>query len=314
MKKKIIFIIAIIIVVIFFIFLQSRKYDDWNVYENSRYSFSVEYPSNWKLGETEANNAGREIISPKNEAACYVYGFTNALLNDIDEPQTINEFIDWLIIPNLEIELLERKEMYLGEEEGIYLLTEQQEGIREAIYILNNEEGRGLYCFYENESVYKKLGTVFEKMTESFKASNLSGDSVNTNECVDLLNGAIIPLKDLEIFRDTKYTEVTITSREAWDKDKLPKQVIDLESKDYNCYPMPTDFEVSSLENQIMIEPAVTEVEWSCELEYDDWKYLEASNEDEKRQMEEVGFTCEKETCFTNGSIIDDVYAWLCFK
>ncbi len=171
MNKKTIFIAAAIIATIaFVVFWQSQNWRDWNVYENSRYSFSVEYPSSWQLGETETNAAGREMVSPEGEAICYAYGFANALLNDQGEPQTLDEFIDWLTTgTGSEIKVLEREETFLSGQKGIYLRTEQRGGITEANYILNNEEGRGLYCFYEDKSTYQSLGTVFDSMTESFR-------------------------------------------------------------------------------------------------------------------------------------------------
>ena len=51
-----------------------------NIYENSRYGFSLEYPSNWTPGEQTANNIGQEFFSPDDEVFCYAYGFENTLL------------------------------------------------------------------------------------------------------------------------------------------------------------------------------------------------------------------------------------------
>ena len=100
----------------------------------------------------------------------------------------------------------------------------------------------------------------FEIIKDSFTTS-ASNDITNMSECTNLINGVLVPLKDLQTFRDTKYTEVTITSRDSWDKDRLPEKVVSLENKNYVCYPMSTEFDHDESEGDVMAEPAVTEVD-----------------------------------------------------
>jgi uncharacterized membrane protein YukC len=76
-------------------------------------------------------------------------------------------------------------------------------------------------------------------------------------------DGSVATLQDVYVFEDTSYTEVTITSREHWDQERLPQQVIDLENEGYVCYPLPLEFDF----DDSGAVPAVTVVEWTCEGE-----------------------------------------------
>ncbi len=317
MKKKVICFIVIIVIILFCFFLfylyfKGQKWSSWNVYENSRYGFSLKYPPNWQLGEAETNNAGREMIAPGEEVICYAYGFSNALTNEQGKPQNLEEFISWLMEdPASEEKVLGKKETLLAGQKAIYLLTRQPEGMKDAIYTLNGQEGLGLFCTYENESVYKRFGTVFESMARSFKSNTGSDISFSGKDCTNLLNGTVEPFKDLQTFTDEKYTEVTITSRENWDKKRLPAQVIGFENKNYKCYPMPLEFSGGEAEGSVMPEPSVTKVEWTCESKYDDWKYLK-SESSELPEYKKQGFDCEKQECFSKDS--QSEFVWLCRK
>lgn len=76
----------------------------------------------------------------------------------------------------------------------------------------------------------------------------------------------VIPLKDLQVFEDTNYTEVTIVSRNAWDKKRLPAKVLELENSGYTCTPLPLEFEESGETPGMYVQRAVRKVEWTCEL------------------------------------------------
>ncbi|MBU0597158.1 hypothetical protein KKA94_03285 [Patescibacteria group bacterium] len=316
MKKIIIGLLIVVVLglAVFFIL----KSNGWQIYKNSRYEFSVEYPANWTLGEPETNNAGRTFIEPKTGVQCFAYGFANALTNEQGEPQTLEEFVDWLTVDTrvgegLYTNVIERTNTTLDGQSAVYVFMEQDMDLKEAIYTLGSEEGHGLYCMYNDKEEWNTYKNVFEKMKNSFKMTT-EQVSFGSFSCSNLLAGASTPFKDFQTFRDTKYTEVTMTSRDAWDKDMLPKQVVNLEKKSYECFPMPTEFEGGEPEGGVMAEPMVTEVEWTCELEYNDWKYLEGNDTVGKQVAEKVGFACEKQNCFTDGPMINEVTVWLCTK
>jgi len=83
-------------------------------------------------------------------------------------------------------------------------------------------------------------------------------------------NRAVILLKDVEIVMDDNYTEVTITSREYWDKARIPERVLELEKKGYTCMPYPDEFEYPEQEGNVLAQPVVKRVRWICELPYKD--------------------------------------------
>ena len=316
MKKILPFIIVAVVILIVVLLWPTGEF---KTYKNSRYNFSVVYPASWTLGEAPTNNDGRTFINPDSGVECRAYGFANALQNEKGEPQSLEDFVDWLtadtrVGEGLYTNVIERKKTTLDGQNAIYLLMEQDMDLVEAVYVLGSEEGRGLVCYYNDKDEWGKYNDVFQTMKKSFTLKTKPISVVNTNECSTLLSGVITPFKDFQTFRDTKYTEVTITSREFWDKNKLPKQVIDLENKDYTCYPMPAEFEGGELEGGVMAEPVVTEVEWSCELEYNDWQYLEGNDTSGKQVAEKAGFTCEKQNCFTDGHMINEAIVLLCTK
>lgn len=129
--------------------------------------------------------------------------------------------------------------------------------------------------------------------------------------CNTLLNNSV-PLKDKQVFLDTEYTGVTITSRESWDKSQLPQQITDLESKDYTCYPMPFETDYGKEIPGMHVQPEVKSVEWSCELEYEDYEYIERDREGEKNKLIKAGYNCEKQNCEEND--MTENYTWLCTK
>ena len=126
-----------------------------------------------------------------------------------------------------------------------------------------------------------------------------SRETVETAQetCRDLLNGVVEPFKDLQVFTDENYTEVTITSREAWDRERLPKQVGDWEDKGYTCFPLPLEFAATDTNDQGV--QAVTKVEWSCELYWDDYEYLESGSA-RVAELEKAGYNCSAQSCLND--------------
>jgi len=132
-----------------------------------------------------------------------------------------------------------------------------------------------------------------------------------TTRCENLLSNVVVPLKDMETFEDQEYTAVTITERAAWDQEKLPAQVLNLETQGYNCNPLPLEFKEDKAVPGMNIEPQVTKVQWDCELPYAEYDYLEESDLETKNSLEEAGFVCEQEECVNdqgNSSV------WFCSK
>lgn len=322
MKKSLKWLLLVIIIIIIAIILYvlSTKWLDLEreTYENTRYGFSVKYPAVWTLGGVETNNAGREFYSPDEEVVCYAYGFANALLGASDKPQTLDEFIDWLTDKDSAsdiIEIIQRETSRLAGKPAISLLIEQDSGYKKAIYTLGKETGIGFFCTYPNMETMNKYAKEYGQMVMGFEiTASLDGEitRTGTEECDNLINGAITPLKDLQAFTDTKYTEVTMTSRNGWDKDRLPRKVTQLEGQGYTCYPMPLEFDNRAPNVGVHSEPAVTKVEWSCELEYDSFKYLASNQASKKNTFEDQGYTCQREECLTSSSISN--FVWLCTK
>ena len=291
--KKIFIVLGIIGLLIIFVVLYfvvfSKWMGKWQTYENARYNFSIEYPTNWKLGDEEINNAGREIIAPNNNTTCYVYGFANALTGENGKPQTLEEFVQWLVNSDQE-EITEQKETFLSQREAIYLHTKISNSQKDAVYTLTSDEGIGLFCSYNSSEQGTKDKEIFDHMLESLKIKSALSSVITAQEyCENLSNGVSTPLKDLQTFFDSSYLEVTSTSRESWDQAKLPGKVGELENKDYSCSPLSAEFE------NIGNEQVVSKVEWKCELQYVDYKYAKEANE--KASLEKDGFSCSEEKC-----------------
>lgn len=138
------------------------------------------------------------------------------------------------------------------------------------------------------------------------------------NPCRNLTNNAATILKDFKTIDDESYAEVTMISPDAWDRERLPREVLELEDKGYACSPIPLSIEMpveggDPLEaDSIHSEPVVTSVRWNCELEYVGHKYLEASVTSEKENLENQGYKCEKIDC-RNQSFQKD-FVWFCSK
>ncbi|MCD4761092.1 hypothetical protein K8R42_04300 [bacterium] len=317
-KWLIVIIIAVFLAIVWYVASTKWLDLDRETYKNTRYGFSLKYPAAWTLGEPETNNAGRTISSPDEKVFCYAYGFANALVEADGEPQSLSEFIDWLINADSNsdiVEVVQREDSIVSRKPIISLLIEQDTGYKKAIYALGNETGIGFFCTYPDEAALNEYADEYGQMIMSFKiTANLDGEVaiIGTEECDNLVNGVIIPFKDFQQFTDTNYTEVTITSRNAWDKQKLPSKVIQLENQGYTCYPMPLEFDDSASDGGVYAEPAVTKVEWQCELEYDVYQYLSNDQASQKKILENQGYTCGKEECLTDSA--DSDFVWLCTK
>ncbi|MCF7845640.1 MAG: hypothetical protein K9L85_00195 [Candidatus Peribacteraceae bacterium] len=280
----------------------------WETYENTSYGFRVQYPGNWNLGEADENNSGQAFNSPDQKAYCYAYGFPNALLNTNGEPQTLEEFIDWLI-ENLHTKLLKKEAVALGDRTATHYLAEEEDGIREAVYALNDEIGWGLFCTYADSKSQEKYQDIFANMKDSFRISDLSEVATSSMEnCEILLDGSSEPLRDFVSLTDTDYPEVTVTSRNAWDRSRLPAEITRLEDDAYSCLPLPVEFAEA---DDSSAEPAVTKVEWQCELRYQNWKYLPEDSV-ELTSYEGEGFKCTRQACTTASGKNQSV--WLCTK
>src|SRR3990167_8950190 len=141
--------------------------EKWQTYENSRYQFNIDYPADWKLGEEPTNNDGREFISPDEKITCRAFGFQNAMLNDDGNPQTLAEFIAWLIdYPEMEVELEQNTEM-ANQPAKELLYVASGETVR-TVYILGSESGRGFNCNYDSSQTEAEFRENFTTMKESF--------------------------------------------------------------------------------------------------------------------------------------------------
>lgn len=316
MPRIVIIIILAVIVLGGIIFLLNKTpKKNWPTYENSRYHFQVPYPADWQLGSEEENNTGREFISPDQKITCYAYGFANALTSKSDNPQTLDEFIDWLL-EDENTTLIEKKSTDLGKDKAVEIVTKEEGNkIKQAVYSLNNTDGRGFYCLFPDLSSKQNFQDDFQFMVNSFQnvvANEKQPGEAKILACAALLENNVAPLKDLQTFVDDKYTEVAITSRESWDKNKLPAKVLELQNKNYQCYPMPFEQEEGKQTAGMNIEPVIKSVQWICELKYADYKYLALNKISEKDKLSGNNYQCVKETCTDDG--IKNSSVWLCTK
>lgn len=296
-----------------FLFIIIKRPDDATLktYENSRYGFALDYPSDWRLGQAPENNDGREIISPDGQITCRAYGFANALTNDQGDPQTLDEFVDWLY-ENPQGKMSQTPTTMAGQQ-AIQILSQDEDGpYRLSTFILNHETGYGIYCLYPDLDTKDKNEYYYQIMQMSFSLESTESYITGQNNCANLLSGAITPFKDYQTFLDTYYTEVTLTSREYWDQDKLPQKVKNYESQAYTCYPMPFEMSDENSDSNIQAEPEVASVQWDCELPYSYYYYLSKDNTTKKTELENQNYTCQKETCINSDH--QDDFVWLCTK
>jgi len=315
--RKILILLAAVLFIIaagFYIFQKTK----WQTYENARYSFSLNYPSGWQLGEPEASNAGRELLSPEEEIYCYAYGFQNVIITEDNDTQTLEEFVDWLY-EEQNIKVIEEKEAVLGGHKAFKVISEEGGKIKDAVYVLGQDTGRGLFCIFESQEARNKFQQTFDKMIESFKVEVSLDEGGEGNiytqswvGCENLLSGAVAPLKDLQTFLDESYTEVVNISREYWDTDRLSEEVLELQKKDYFCYPMPFEYKESQEVPGMHIVPEVKKVQWTCELEYTNWQYLDGKDLEKKASLEKQDYTCEEKSCLDAEG--NQSFVWLCIR
>ncbi|MBU2025513.1 MAG: hypothetical protein ABIC19_01130 [Patescibacteria group bacterium] len=144
--------------------------EQWPGYKNSRYEFELQYPPRWELGEAPANNDGREIISPDKTIYCHAYGFNNSLTNKQGQPQSLDEFIQWLTEqPGLKV--IQQENTQLAGYEAREIIFAQEGKVTQAVYILGQISGRGLSCAYDDLKQWEMYRQSFEKMKTSFKVS-----------------------------------------------------------------------------------------------------------------------------------------------
>ena len=169
------------------------------------------------------------------------------------------------------------------------------------------------------QQVGEKQTSAKEQKVQTQKEQDREGIVLGKlNLCRNLTNNVTMILKDFQTVDDEAYTEVTITSPDAWDRERLPGEVLELEAEGYSCKPipleieMPTDIGDSDEADRIHPEPMVTKVRWNCELEYTGHKYLKGDSLDEKKALEEKGYKCAKIDCCGDNSQKD--FVWFCSK
>lgn len=172
MKKLLIilgiFFLLLILAGLYFA-LSARWMGKWQAYKNSRYGFSLEYPTNWGLGEPPTNNDGREFLSADRKTTCRAYGFANALLDEEGNPQTLDEFITWLTDSEENTKIIEKSETQLSGKKAVSFHSNFSEGEKDAVYTLGKETGIGLTCIYPDSAQREKDKTIFYHMAESMK-------------------------------------------------------------------------------------------------------------------------------------------------
>lgn len=290
--------------------MSGKESEKWAIYENSRYGFKIKYPVGWKLEEAPFNNEGRGFTSKDGKVYCYAYGFFNAIPGEYRPYQTLEEFADWF--SEIGGEMMRKEDTRLGGWRAKRLVRKERGQIFDCVYALGKETGRGFYCVFDSEKKRREFKPTFEKMKESFEIfESLDGVEAGTNYCANYINNLIEPVADLVSFSDTNYTEVTTTSRENWDKEKLPEKVLELEKEGYSCFPEPAEFGKGE-EPGVNIEREVKKVNWRCELRYNDYQYLVSGKVDRKRELEAKGYICEIANCIDKEGKKD--YVWLCGK
>jgi len=301
MKKVVFILLGIgVVVALLLYWTMNQTWLGWETYRNARYGFEVEYLNNWQLGEAPTNNDGRTFTPPEGGMECRAYGFYNSL------EQTLDEFVEWLLQDGA-TNMLESKVVTMAGRDARQLVLGQGEGGQIATYILGDEVGYGLVCFVVDPGLIEKYRSVYNHMVESFTIIE-EESSTGWDKCETLLSGVVIPVKDRQEFSDDKYTEVTVTSREAWDKSRLPAQVVALEEKDYVCMPMPAEFDYSAQEGDELAQPAVELINWTCDLDYNDFLYVGSEGEAEDLRMR--SFICEEIGCVDG--LGEDSSVWLC--
>ncbi|MBU0649416.1 hypothetical protein KJ969_04980 [Patescibacteria group bacterium] len=165
MKKIIIIIGVVIVIAAIFILLQRGA---WETYENSRFNFSLKYLKSWRLGSAPTNNDGQSFTSANETITCRAFGFYNSLMNEQDEPQTLEQHIDWLLEMD-QVEPLARESTTMAGQPAIELVQlEGDAAVRQSVYILDAEKGYSLECVYDSLEIKEDFQNTFQKMLKSF--------------------------------------------------------------------------------------------------------------------------------------------------
>ena len=159
-----------------------------------------------------------------------------------------------------------------------------------------------------NLFVYLGIIFILNNCTQSKSPQNQTSKQ---KQCKNLINGVVTPLRDLVTFIDTEYTEVTLINRNNWDKKRLPKKVIQLQTKKYRCNPIPEEFGNIFNEPGILAQPAVKTIRWNCELAYEKYKYLKSNQTNEKKSLLKEGCKCVPVECL---DLKDEDFIWFCHK
>ena len=176
MKKKlsmltVVLILFVLATIIFFFLFKKDTANTWQTYTNTRYNFSVDYPADWSLGEISENNDGREITSPDGKVTCRAYAFANALQNEQGDPQTLDEFINWLYDdPEY---LLESSEATMANHDAYETLSQDEAGpYRQSTYVIEPDTGYGFYCLYADLDLKEENKDNYQLLVDSFSIQN----------------------------------------------------------------------------------------------------------------------------------------------
>jgi hypothetical protein len=238
-KSAKLIVVVILVLFAFGVFFNLYILFAWPKYENEKYGFVWYYPKGWTLTKEDVNRAAA-TLSPSS-TTCSAYGFKNELINDKDQPQTLDEFMEWLFQSD-ETKIIKKTNTKLGGEDAKEAIWEDANGAHWGIYILNNEIGRAIICSFDKLLALKSNNLNFTLMKLRFK---LTEPKTGAGK-----------IQYRNRFLDSSYNEVATTPREDWDKTKLPTDVLDYQNKGYTCYPSPFKFDS---------EGSVTQIEWVCE-------------------------------------------------
>jgi len=157
--------------------------------------------------------------------------------------EALDEFVVWLT-DDPTVNVLEQEALKFAAKPGIQMVTGQGESGQIATYTLGEGTGYGLVCYLQDPEQLDGFRKTYNKMVRSFTLTVADEEvTTGTDSCSNLLSGVTTPIKDQQMFTDDTYTEATKTARDAWNKQKLPAKVTQLEGEGYTCLPMPAEFD-----------------------------------------------------------------------
>ena len=299
-SKKLIKIIVIVFIVIIVLAGIGNYivFSGWPSYENEQFGFMWHYPKGWELSE---ESSGATVKLAEVGTVCRAYGFENSLIGKSGNPQTLNEFVEWLLNDG-DVEIYSQKQTSFAGFDAQEIVWESKKGVYHAIYIISDSNGIGLQCSYRDTSSQKANLQFFNLMKKRFEIDKDYSKS-SQELCGDLLGGTIVPVRDRVTFIDGDYTEVTTIPRKNWNRDKLLQEVVQKENLGYVCQPIPLTFDK---------DLSITSVEWTCESNYKNYEYFEKSNQVKLNSLKSNGHDCEEKVCVRSGG--ENSSLWFCYK